>query len=76
VIHGVLGAIVYILVARLGWEMRAEILRRLALGAIIGYLVFVADLPNQLTALGLGYLGVDAVEAILDRLALSRSSRR
>ncbi len=67
ILDGILGGILYALVQRYGWEDKGEIIRRLSIGAIAGYIVFISGLPNSVTALSLGYVGIDAIEAILNR---------
>ena len=64
---GMLGGGAYILIAKL-WNDKAEIARRLALGAIVGFLIYAGNFPNSLTAFGLGYFSIDAIEAIANKV--------
>ena len=66
VVMGFLGGVAYVLVNKIEAE-RAEVLRRTALGAIAGLLVYLGGLPNYLTSFGLGYAAIDAIEAIAKR---------
>ncbi len=67
ILDGFLGGALYALVQKFGWGEKEEIMRRLSMGAIAGYIVFIAGLPNSLTALSLGYVGIDAIEAIINK---------
>lgn len=66
-LHGLLGGALYVLVVKYGWTEKEEILRKLAVGAIGGYVVFIAGLPDSVTAMTVGYMGVDVIEAILNK---------
>lgn len=65
IIDGAVGGLLYILVSKLGYSERWDIIRRLLIGAISGLIIYYSGLPNHLTAIGLGYVGIDAIEAIL-----------
>lgn len=70
VLMGVLGGVAYVLIAKV-WTSEGgvtEAARRLALGAIAGLLVYLGNLPNNLTAFGLGYFAIDAIEGIAARV--------
>jgi len=66
VVMGFLGGVAYVLVNKIEAE-RPEVLRRTALGAIVGLLVYLGGLPNFLTAFGLGYAATDVIEAVAER---------
>ena len=63
-VDGCLGGILYILVSKLGYDNRWDIARRLGIGLIAGYIAYLTKIP-ELAAIGLGYIGIDAIEAIL-----------
>ena len=69
IIHGVLGALAYCLIWR-EYE-REELMRRLSLGAIAGYLysymVINYSLPDGIIAFIVGYWCVDFIEALAER---------
>lgn len=65
VIDGTIGGVLYILVSKLGYKERWDICRRLIMGAISGLVVYYIGLPNHLSAMGIGYIGIDALEPIL-----------
>ena len=65
IIDGVIGALIWVLTPPLEKPVKA-IVARLLEGAIIGYVIFVLGLPNHLTALTGGYVGVDMIKQILE----------
>jgi len=67
-IHGLLGGVLYVLVQKYGFSDKAEIVRRLGIGAIAGYIVFTMGLPDSFTALSMGYLGIDAIEGLITKI--------
>jgi len=69
IIDGIIGGTLYIIIRKYGWcENKINILRRLFVGAVAGHLVFIANWPNSLTAMSLGYVGIDGIESILNRV--------
>jgi len=73
ILDGIIGGALYILVQKYGFADKAEILRRLGIGAIAGYVVYIAGLPNSFTALGLGYMGIDAIEALITTISKTKT---
>lgn len=68
IFDGFIGGVLYILVCKYGWECnKSEILRRLSMGLIAGHLVYAAGWPNSITAMSLGYFGIDAIESLLNK---------
>lgn len=65
IFDGIIGGILYILISKLGYDHRWDLIRRLVTGAIAGYIIYISGLPDHLSAIGLGYMGLDAIEAIL-----------
>lgn len=62
---GATGGVAWWLVAKYGWAERYELLRRIALGAIVGFTVFFSDQSGSLSALELAFTrGIVAVEII------------
>jgi uncharacterized membrane protein len=79
VLVGMVGGLTYTLITKI-WSERAELIRRLALGAIAGFLSFLIltaanmDLSNvalaalsYLSTWASGYVAIDFIEAVLDR---------
>ena len=69
VLYGLLGAIVYTLIRWGFWREKGYeyLFRHLAWGVVAGILVGAFNLPNSITAFGLGYAGIDAAEGFLER---------
>lgn len=68
IFDGFIGGILYIFVSKYGWgRHKSEILRRLSIGLIAGHLVYAAGWPNSITAMSLGYFGIDAIESLLNK---------
>lgn len=65
ILDGSVGGILYVLVSKLGYDHKWDIIRRIGIGAISGLILYYANIPDHLVAVGLGYMGIDAVEAIL-----------
>ncbi len=72
VIDGLIGGLLYVFVQKIGWDSTGipEVIRRIGIGMIAGYVVYVAGLPDSLTALSMGYAGIDMIEAVLNRIAV------
>jgi hypothetical protein len=68
--YGLLGAVVYTLVRWGFWREKGYdyLFRHFAWGFVAGIIVYLFKLPNNLTAFGLGYLGIDVAEGFLNRL--------
>ncbi len=64
---GTIGGLLYILVSKYGYDERYDIIRRLLIGAIGGLAVYYSGLPNHLNAIGVGYIGIDAIEGALKK---------
>jgi len=68
--HGLLGAVLYILV----WKVKEkyEILRHLIVGAGMGYFFFLLHsqytFPNLIMAIVFGYFGIDIAERVFEVL--------
>jgi hypothetical protein len=67
IIDGLIGAAIWILTPphQLTWQ---EIIKRLFEGAIIGYIVYVLGLPNHITALTAGYMGIDFIKQVIENI--------
>jgi hypothetical protein len=65
IIDGVIGALIWVLTPPLEKPAKT-VLARLAEGAIIGYVIFVLGLPNHVTAISGGYMGLDIIKQILE----------
>lgn len=74
-LHGMLGGVLYVVVSKFGWDDKEEILRRLAMGAIGGYLVLIAGLPDSITAVTAGYVGIDVIESMLNKFRSSGTAK-
>jgi hypothetical protein len=79
IINGTVGGLLYVLISKWGYDHEWDIIRRLVMGAIAGYIVYIAGalissiygtLPSGLIAFAAGYVGLDAIEAILIRMGL------
>lgn len=64
---GTVGGLLYVLVSKYGYDERYDIIRRLLIGAVSGLVVYHSGLPNHLTAIGAGYIGIDALEGVLKK---------
>ncbi len=67
VLDGSIGGLLYILVSKYGYDERYDIARRILIGAISGLAMYYSGLPDHLSAIGGGYIGIDAIEAILKK---------
>lgn len=67
VADGTVGGLLYVLVSKYGYNERYDIIRRLLIGAVSGLAVYYTGIPDHLTAIGIGYIGIDALEGILKR---------
>ncbi len=67
VVMGALGGITYALVNKFGWKEKYGWIRRIALGCIVGVVIYVSGVPNHLTSYGISYFGIDALEAFLTK---------
>jgi hypothetical protein len=69
-LYGLLGAVVYTLIRWGFWREKGYeyLFRHFAWGFVAGLIVNLFNLPNHLTAFGLGYLGIDVAEGFLNRL--------
>jgi hypothetical protein len=65
ILDGIIGGSLYVLVSKFGYDDRWDILRRLGMGAIAGYIIYISGLPDHLVTISIGYIGIDAIEAIL-----------
>jgi uncharacterized membrane protein len=65
IIDGVIGALIWVLTPPLEKPAKT-VLARLLEGAIIGYVIFVLGLPNHVTAISGGYMGLDIIKQILE----------
>lgn len=72
---GLVGGTLYSIVSKLGYDQRWDIARRMTTGAIAGYIIFVAGLPDHLVTISVGYIGIDAIEAILIKKGLIKQIR-
>ena len=75
IIDGVLGGLLYIIISKLGYNDRWDITRRLLLGLIAGYIAYLSKIPD-LATVGIGYIGIDAIEAILIKNDLIKPTLR
>ena len=75
IVDGMLGALLYILVSKWGWEQKEECLRRLGIGAISGYIVLITGLPNSFTAMSMGYVGIDMIEALINKVKTKQDKK-
>jgi hypothetical protein len=75
IMYGLLGAVTYTLIRWGFWREKGYdyLARHFVWGAIAGVLVAAFGLPNQLTAFGLGYAGIDAAEGLVERMASRKS---
>ena len=76
IIDGIIGGVLYILVMKYGWgNHRTDIFRRLGMGGIAGHLVFIAGWPNSVTAMSLGYFGIDAIESLMNKFNKKKNKK-
>jgi len=81
ILMGFLGAVAYILIWAKAWkDVKAfESVRHLIIGAIIGYVYYVAyseyDFPNLLMCFIAGYMGPDAIAGLIEKLKPKKEGR-
>jgi hypothetical protein len=66
-IWGWLGAVAHVIVMKV-WNEKTYLYREFGLASIVAILVYSMNLPNSLTAFGIAFLGVDALEGFLRRV--------
>jgi DMSO reductase anchor subunit len=77
VTDALVGAILYILTAKVFWDEKTywdintlkTVLRRLITAVLLGYIAYIFNYPNHAVAIFLGYSGIDIVESIMTKLA-------
>jgi hypothetical protein len=75
----VLGAIIYIFTAKALWgegipNMKlfvVESVKRILIAVVIGIVMFELQMPNHMVALTAGYMGIDFLEALMEKLKTS-----
>jgi len=75
---GLIGSALYILSAKLLWDQDPKwyiaAIRRLIAGPIIGVVIYILNIPDSLTAITAGYVGIDWIEGILNKSGPSKPS--
>ncbi len=74
VVDGLIGGLLYVFVQKIGWDSTGipEIMRRIGIGMVAGYVVFLSGMPDSISALSMGYAGIDMIEAILNRVTIGK----
>jgi len=75
-IYGILGALLYCVVAKWAWEEAPEWPRRILMGAIIGAIYPASGMPNHFGVAAVAYTGIDAIEALMSRFRSYREARK
>ena len=75
IIDGLLGAAIWILTPPHHLKP-GEIVKRLFEGAVIGYVVYILGLPNHITALTAGYMGIDFIKSLLEGISKKESGEK
>jgi len=71
---GIIGAVLYVLIWSRSWQdlKQYEVVRHLAVGAIVGYVYGILhsdyNFPNAIMSIVAGYFGPDFIQALMERL--------
>jgi hypothetical protein len=68
-VWGLMGAVAHLAVMKFLWEEKTYIVREIVLSIVLSFVISQGNLPNKFATFGLSFLGVDAIEAFLRRLA-------